>query len=55
MIEEYTNKKARFGPDQKIEFEADRITLSVPLDSTTVSDGWQICSFVPPVVSLINN
>ena len=53
-MEEYTHKKARFGPDQKIEFEADRITLSVPLDGT-VSDGWLISPLVPPVVSLINN
>ena len=48
-MEEYKKEGARPGPDQNIEFEADMITLNIPLKGKTIS-GWKITPLIRPVV-----
>ena len=40
------------GPDQEVQFEADRITLDVPKEGITVEEGWAIKPLTHPTVSI---
>ena len=43
------------GPDQLIEFEADRIRLDVPDEGTVLNEGWKFTPLFTPVVSQVDH
>ena len=49
---EYAGMGARVGPHQEVMFaaEADKITLDIPTEGTTLDSGWTITPLVHPRV-----
>ena len=50
---EYGRKQALPGHTQSVEFESDKITLSIPMEGTS-SAGWTISPLFPPVVTSLD-
>ena len=46
----YSEKGALVGPHQPVEFEADAISLDIPMEGLSVK-GWEIAPLIRPVVS----
>ena len=53
---EYGRKQALPGHTQSVEFESDKITLSIPMEGVecTSSAGWTISPLFPPVVTSLD-
>ena len=47
----YSSLDVVSGPDLDVEFEVDKISLSIPDDGVCLQNGWTITPLVPPVVS----
>ena len=47
---EYDKKGAILGLHQPLEFEADTITLDIPMEGVAIK-GWKITPLIPPLVS----
>lgn len=47
----YSTSDVVSGPDLEVEFEVDKISLSIPEDGVCLQNGWTITPLVPPVVS----
>ena len=55
MKREYLQDKLAIpGPEQVIEFESTQIRLDIPLEGTTLKEGWKLTPLVAPVVSMSN-
>ena len=48
--DEYSKKGVLPGPHQVVEFEADTISLDIPMEGITIK-GWKITPLMRPVVS----
>ena len=48
---EYSEKGALVGPHQPVEFEADTISLDIPMPEGLSIKGWKITPLIRPVVS----
>ena len=48
---EYSPQRgAHEGPEYRIEFESDRITLDIPIEGIVLPEGWKIIPLITPVV-----
>ena len=48
-------ERAISGPDQLIDFEADRIRLDIPEEGAILKEGWKLTPLFTPVVSTLES
>ena len=48
--QEYTSKSATIGPDTRVEFESETISLQLPSEEEILKGGWRILPLFAPVV-----
>ena len=50
MDEKYRGENFKSGSEQLIEFESEEIKLDIPLEGTTLKEGWKISPLTDPEV-----